>query len=848
VIKPSQFALILLIVLLAACSRGEVTATPLPLVSSFDAETQQLIGKAGRVVFVIPFSHWDTDWHDTYEAYSKLADGDILAAIQMAKQDSRFRYTLEQTLFVQHFWENHPEARADLKALVQKRQLTIAWAGITQPETSLAAPAIQVRNLQLGQDWIAQTFGPEYVPHTAWQSDAFGNSAAFPIFLTKSGIPYLFIGRWQNRCDPDYEKCQPLPHAFYWQSPVLSGVEGRVLVAYLEYSAAWGVLYNLHDVNQEIAALRKIVDAQFQRTSSKYIFVPEGFDFANPLPDLPRLVDAWNAADKQTVLVMSDPETAFRYLATQNLPTMTVDMNPIWQSFYGSRPYAKIADKESEYYLTAGDKFGMLLDPSPSIGAGAPSSSAWYTATMNAHYDNIGAVSFDSVWENVQRPRFEQTVATAANDLASILARIVSGIKLADPRQGTPLVIFNPNSWERSEIVEIQGDLPAEAQLPAPVQHLGPKDIAFRAVSIPGIGFAAPGLSEPAQITPAKALLANSRVTLSNGLVSVTLDPARGGAFSQLSAKDSVQLLANSGDDVTYIGDSGDIYGSFFGDVRARESQVTAQISILANGPLIARARVDFSLGGMPITKTVTLRADDPLIQVDLQIAALPETSALVQTPTTIVAQTRTDDLGFAAFQHPIDNRPIAPGDVTYRREIFYPIMYWSDVSDASHGLTLVTHGLQGLGGTGTLNLLLVRDVTDTGRDKEGVTDLQYHTLRYAYAPRAGKQATDLARLAYAFNQPLIPVWRTADKIDVQLPFEEHLRQFDIDPAAHSFPNSFSLVAAQNGIVADLYRRGDQVDAFVVNYDPSATATLHIGERRIALPSAPMTLFPVELK
>ena len=826
--KSGRLVLLILLPLLASCARAVATPTRAPINSTLDAETLQLIANADRVVFLVPFSHWDTDWHGTFDAYSKLADGNILAAIKMAQQDPRFRYTMEQTLFVQHFWENHPESRAALKELVQKRQLTFAWAGITQPETSLVAPAVQARNLQLGQDWIAQTFGSEYEPRTAWQSDAFGNSAAFPIFLAQAGIPYLFIGRFQARCDPTYQACQPLPHVFRWQSPV---TDARVLVTYMTYSDAWGALYNLHEVDQEIPALRKVVDAQFQRTNSKYIFLPEGFDFADPLPDLPKLVETWNAADQKTVLVMSDPDTAFQYLGTQDLPVETVDMNPIWQGFYGSRPYAKIADKESEYYLTAGDKFGTLLD--------APTSSAWYTATLNAHYDNIGAVSFDSVWESSQRPRFEQTVATAAADLASTLARIASGTR-------TPLVVFNPASWPRTEIVEIREGAPDPGQLPAPVQRLGSNDIAFRAVSIPGIGFAAP-VSQAAATPPAKALQTNGRVTISNGLVSVTLDPARGGAFSQMSGSDGTQLLANPADDVTYMDDTGDIYGAFFGGVRARESEASAQVSILASGPLIARAEVDFNLGGKPITKTITLRADDPLIEVDLQIAALPETSAIVETPTTIVAQARTDDLGFAAFRHPVDNRPIVPGDITYRREIFYPITYWGEVADANHGLALITHGLQGLGGTGTLNLLLVRDVTDTGRDKEGVTDLEYHTLRYAYLPFAG-QAPDLARAAYAFNQPLIPVWRSGDKLDVQLPFEERVRQMDLDPSAHPFPDSFSLISAQNAIISDLYRRGGQVEALVVNYDPTAAAALQIGEKQIPLAASPISILPVKLK
>jgi hypothetical protein len=36
------------------------------------------------------------------------------------------------------------------------------------------------------------------------------------------------------------------------------------------------------------------------------------------------------------------------------------------------------------------------------------------------------------------------------------------------------------------------------------------------------------------------------------------------------------------GDDVTYWDDMGDIYGAFFGNVRARESQVTADLAIIA--------------------------------------------------------------------------------------------------------------------------------------------------------------------------------------------------------------------------------------------------------------------------
>lgn len=58
---------------------------------------------------------------------------------------------------------------------------------------------------------------------------------SLPTYLTQLNIPYLFIGRHQGRCDPDYQDCRPLPPAFYWMSPASS--EGCVLVAYVSYLA-----------------------------------------------------------------------------------------------------------------------------------------------------------------------------------------------------------------------------------------------------------------------------------------------------------------------------------------------------------------------------------------------------------------------------------------------------------------------------------------------------------------------------------------------------------------------------------------------------------------------------------
>jgi Glycosyl hydrolases family 38 N-terminal domain/Glycosyl hydrolases family 38 C-terminal domain len=822
--------------LLAACTPSGPPAYDPSI--NLDAQTQALVARAPRTVFLIPFSHWDTDWHADFSVYSRQADQNILAAIRLAKSNPRYRYTLEQVLFVQHFWDAHPEERADLTDLVQKRQITFAWAGITQPETSLAAPGVQWHDLLQGRAWISATFGAQAVPVAAWQSDAFGNSAALPTFLQSVGIPYLYIGRWQNRCDPDYQNCQPLPAAFYWQSPLPAPVgasPSRVLVTYLSYPTAWAALLNKDSPDQQLAALQTLIDAQFQRTTARYLFLPLGFDFLDPSPALPELVNRWNDAHPDTALVFADPETAFRYLATQDLPTMSVDLNPIWQAFYGTRPAAKIADKESEFYLTAADKFGLLLDD------GLPT--AWQTATINAHYDNLSAVGYDSVWASSQGPRFGQAVRDSAGELSARLAAITSRVAAS-----TPLLVFNALSWPRGGVLEIQGDLPAADNLPGLQQATGSHSLAFLVPPVPPIGYAAESPGPVHLDHPAQALQGSGRITLSNGLVSVTLDAAHGGTFSSLSLPGVApgELLDGYGDDLVFQQDNGDVYGATFGAELARQSRVSARLDLMAQGPLLVRARATFSLDGQLITKTITLRANSPLVEVSLQMHALPQTSALLQTPTNLAAQTRTDDLGFADFQHAVDARPIQSGDRTYRREIFYPVTYWSDVSAGGIGLSLITHGLQGVGGINNLTLLLARSVNDKGQ--EGVDDTQHYSLLYAYYPHKGDVAQAQPWLqAYDFNQPLIPVWRASGDLHIGLPFQASALVRPLASTSPALPPNFSLASSDGGLIIDLAPQDGQLHALVVNYG-EAQSTIHTPAGALALPAQWLSDVPVKLK
>ena len=133
-------------------------------------------------------------------------------------------------------------------------------------------------------------------------------------------------------------------------------------------------------------------------------------------------------------------------------------------------------------------------------------------------------------------------------------------------------------------------------------------------------------------------------------------------------------------------------------------------------------------------------------------------------------------------------------------------------------------------------------------QDKEELTNPGVHHLRYAHLPHTGNATeTQPWVYAYEFNQPLIAAWKMGQTINVQLPFDEetNTREFENLENGSAMPNTFSLLSAQNVVIADLYRDGNQIETIVLNYDPTKIATIQLKDQQITVPQSVFTLMPL---
>ena len=100
---------------------------------------------------------------------------------------------------------------------------------------------------------------------------------------------------------------------------------------------------------------------------------------------------------------------------------------------------------------------------------------------------------------------------------------------------------------------------------------------------------------------------------------------------------------------------------------------------------------------------------------------------------------------------------------------------------------------------------------------------------------------------SYAFNQPLIPVWRSPDGFTIGLPFWNAALARSPGSYSPALPPSLSLASAEGGMIVDLVPQDGQVHALVVDYG-GVPATLRTPAGALTPPAGWLSDVPVQLK
>jgi alpha-mannosidase len=403
-------------------------------------------------VYVVPFSHLDLYWACTQEECLGRGNFIISTAIQLAQQNPQYRYLLESQVFVADFVERHRGTKEleDFKALVKEGRIEIAplWAAIYQNQTRGEA---LVRNVIYGKRYAHDFFGVDST--VALLTDIPGFTRQYPQILSKSRTPYMVMTRMGP---PDLS-------LFRWKAPDGS----PVLVWNTINGYGWGVGLGLHlDLDKDrLDAIARDLKA-VETTTKGPVYMGWGTDLYAPAAKVLENIAVLNQNLAPTHFRLATAREFFRAASlTPAIPELSGEIPSSWANLTTSLVPLWLPAMSATDTLVSAEKFAAInyalgYAPYPD----KQFESLWKDNLKSLDHNNDGQGG--AIGDERKLGYAHEASLGAGQILRDSLRNIAERVRQPFQRS-TPIVIFNPLSWMRDDIVEAHVTLFGEVETAA---------------------------------------------------------------------------------------------------------------------------------------------------------------------------------------------------------------------------------------------------------------------------------------------------------------------------------------------------------------------------------------------
>jgi len=415
-----------------------------------------------------------------------------------------------------------------------------------------------------------------------------------------------------------------------------------------------------------------------------------------------------------------------------------------------------------------------------------------------------------------------ENVDSATNDVAlGSIREIAAHVNTLG--QGVPVLLFNSQSWPRTDVVELEAQLPEPARniqvvdakgKPAEAQLLSIDKQTQRAhflllAHTPSLGYATYFVRGATAAPAAHSLLKASADTLENEFLRVKIDPQTGCMSSLFDKRSGTESLAPAETDTG--GPKNSICGNLLQTFVDKPKQWDAwnidadfekqhwdldkadEVKLVESGPLRAVIQVKNHFQNSTFVRDITLYAGIPRVDVKMQ-AEWHEKHILLKVafPVSAHSNQATYEIPFGSVQ-----RPTTRNTPAEQAQFEVPGYRWADISDDKDGFSLLNdckYGYDAKGNVLRLSLLRSPVYPDPHAD-EG-----HHEFTYSLYPHGGdwKQALTV-RQGYQLNYKLIA-----------LPVEKHQGAL---AAEHSF-----LQVPEENVSVSAVKKAEDENALVVRF------------------------------
>ncbi|XP_030376251.1 alpha-mannosidase 2 isoform X2 [Scaptodrosophila lebanonensis] len=407
-------------------------------------------------VFVVPHSHNDPGWLETFEEYYQRETKHILSnALRHLDENPDMKFIWAEISYFARFFDELGENKKQLmKKIIQNRQLEFVTGGWVMPDEANSHWRNVLLQLTEGQTWLKTHVN--VTPTSSWSIDPFGHSPTLPYILQKSGFQNLLIQRTHYSVKKELAMHRNLE--FFWRQlwdlegdtglfthmmpfysydiPHTCGPDPKICcqfdfkrLAQFGLSCPWHVPPKQIDENNVAARSAMIVDqwkkkAELYRTNA--LLVPLGDDFRY------KQSTEWDVQriNYEKLFEHINSESHFNVEAkfgtlqeyfdevhrepTQKFPSLSGDfftyadrVDHYWSGYYTSRPYHKRMDRVLMHYVRAAEMLYAWNEWEDAAGLARKLEQARRDLSLFQHHDGITGTEKTHVVLDYEKRLFE---------------------------------------------------------------------------------------------------------------------------------------------------------------------------------------------------------------------------------------------------------------------------------------------------------------------------------------------------------------------------------------------------------------------------------------------------------
>lgn len=763
-------------------------------------------------------SHIDMAWLWPWTETVEVVRNTFQSVLDLMREYPDLKFTMSSARTYEWMQEKYPDLFEQIKERIKEGRWEVVGGMWVEPDLNMPDGESLVRQILIGKRYFQKNFGADI--RIGWNPDSFGYNWQLPQIYKKSGMDYFVTSKllWAT----DYTK---FPYRlFWWEAP-----DGSRLLTYFPHEYAND--FAPEQITQDFSFYAPSIYGPKVAEAPQMLYL-YGIGDHGGGPTRTMLDQANRLRDPNTVFPKIEFTTAKEFFSdlTQELPNLKV---PTWKDelyfeyhrgVFTSQADTKQRIRRDEELVLDAEKYASLASLFGRSYAQDQFELAWKNLLFD-HFHDVMPGSGIAV-NYLDAKRNLEDVARIAKDITDgALDEILAHVNTQG--DGVPVVVFNSLSWPRTEVSEVEVQLPGQARQVEVVDAAGRRvehqllamDPATNRARLliladtPAMGYKAYFVRAAAKSAADKGRLMQvvkaTGSTMENGSVRVKVDPQTGCITSLFDLRNQTEALAPSetetGGPKTFA--CGNLLQAFYDKPKQWDAwnidsdfekqhwdlDQADEVKVVESGPLRAVIRVKKHFQNSTFVQDITMYAGVPRVDVKMQ-ADWHEKHILLKVafPLSAHSDKATFEIPYGAIE-----RPTTRNTPAEQAKFEVPAQRWADLSDAKQGFSLLNdskYGYDVRGNVLRLSLLRSPEWPDPHAD-EG-----HHEFTYSLYPHGGTwREAQTIRRGYELNYKLIAMQS-----------QKHVGTL---PGGHSFVRSEA-----DNVVLTAIKKSEDDDSLVLRF------------------------------